>query len=81
MFSASAIGEDALVMSGDEPLPENRLLEAKVYGPQPFTIWVLSRRSQRDGAGHQVEVQPFALTGPLKELWSQLVSGETQPRY
>ena len=76
MFSATSISEGALIMSGDEPLPENRLLEAKLYGPQPFSLWVLSRRSQRDGAAHQVEVQPFALTGPLKELWSALVAGE-----
>jgi HD-like signal output (HDOD) protein len=76
LFSASAIGEDGLVMVGEEPLPENRLLEAKVYGPQPFTFWVLSRRCRRDGAAYQVEVQPFALTGPLKELWSRLASGE-----
>ncbi len=76
MFSAAAIGEGDLVLRGDEPLPENRLLEAKLYGPRPFSIWVLSRRCQRDGAGYQVEVQPFALTGPLRELWSQLALGE-----
>jgi HD-like signal output (HDOD) protein len=81
MFSATSMGEELLVMTGEEPLPENRLLEAKIYGPQPFTIWVLSRRSQRDGAGHQVEVQPFALTGPLKELWTQLASGAPQPQH
>jgi hypothetical protein len=76
MFSASAIGEDVLVAAGDEPLPENRLLEAKLYGPQPFTLWVLSRSCRRDGAAYQVELQPFALTGPLRELWAGLVSGE-----
>ena len=76
MFSASAIDEDRLLASGEEPLPENRLLEAKVYGPQPFTVWVLSRAVRRDGAGYQVELQPFALTGPLKELWSQLAAGD-----
>jgi HD-like signal output (HDOD) protein len=76
MFSASAIDEQALLVGGEEPLPENRLLEAKIYGPQPFTLWVLSRLCRRDGAGYQVELQPFALTGPLKELWSGLVAGE-----
>jgi HD-like signal output (HDOD) protein len=76
MFTASAIGEDGLLMAGEEPLPENRLLEAKFYGPQPFTAWVLSRLCRREGAGYQVEIQPFALTGPLKEHWSQLVSGQ-----
>lgn len=76
MFSASAIGEDGLVMAGDEPLPENRLLEAKLYGPQPFSAWVLSRLCRRDGAGWQVEVQPFALSGPIRELWSALARGE-----
>jgi len=76
MFSACAIDEEGLVATGEEPLPENRLLEAKVYGPQPFTIWVLSRQCGRDGAGYLVELQPFALTGPLKELWSQLVAGD-----
>lgn len=79
LFTASAIGEDGLVMSGEEPLPENRLLEAKVFGPRPFTVWVLSRLSRREGEGFRVEVQPFALTGPLKELWAQLVSGEATP--
>jgi HD-like signal output (HDOD) protein len=78
MFSASAVDEEGLLASGDEPLPENRLLEAKVYGPQPFTVWVLSRACRRDGAAFQVELQPFALTGPLKELWSQL-AGDPPP--
>jgi HD-like signal output (HDOD) protein len=76
MFTASAVSADGLVMAGDEPLPENRLLEAKVYGPRPFTAWVLSRLCRRENGGYLVEVQPFALTGPLRELWDELVGGE-----
>ncbi|MBK9519584.1 MAG: HDOD domain-containing protein [Anaeromyxobacter sp.] len=79
LFTATGIGEDGLVMSGEEPLPENRLLEAKVFGPDPFTVWVLSRLSRREGEAFAVEVQPFALSGPLRELWAQLVSGEPPP--
>ncbi len=79
LFTASAIAEDGITMTGEEPLPENRLLEAKVFGPRPFTVWVLSRLSRREGEGYRVEVQPFALTGPLKELWAQLVAGEAPP--
>ncbi|MCM2332588.1 MAG: HDOD domain-containing protein [Anaeromyxobacteraceae bacterium] len=76
MFSATAIGEEGLLAVGDEPLPEHRLLEAKIYGPQPFSVWVLSRLCRREGAGWQVELQPFALSGAVKELWSGLVAGE-----
>jgi hypothetical protein len=76
MFTASAAGADGLVMLGDEPLPENRLLEAKLYGPRPFTAWVLSRLCRPENGGYLVEVQPFALTGPLRELWDELVRGQ-----
>jgi HD-like signal output (HDOD) protein len=76
MFSATAIGEEGLLATGDEPLPENRLLEAKIYGPRPFTTWVLSRLCRRDGAAWEVALQPFALSSPQKELWSQLVAGD-----
>lgn len=76
MFTATSIDEAGLLATGDEPLPENRLLEAKLYGPHPFSLWVLSRLCRREGAGYQVEIQPFALTGPVKELWSALVAGE-----
>jgi HD-like signal output (HDOD) protein len=76
LFSATAIDDGRLLATGDEPLPENRLLEAKLYGPQPFTLWVLSRGCGRDGAAYQVELQPFALSGPAKELWTQLVSAD-----
>jgi HD-like signal output (HDOD) protein len=76
LFTAQALGPAGLVMSGEEPLPENRLLEAKLYGPRPFTVWVLTRQCRHDGARYRLEVQPFALSGPLREEWERLVLGE-----
>jgi HD-like signal output (HDOD) protein len=74
LFTSAAVSDTALVLTGDEPLPENRLLEAKIYAEQPFTVWVLSKLCRREGAGWQVEVQPFALTGELRDLWARLLA-------
>lgn len=73
LYRATAASAEGLVLEGDEPLPENRLLEAKIYAERPFTTWVLSRLSSRAGAGWRVEIQPFALTGEARELWSALL--------
>jgi len=73
LFTSTAVSASGMVLAGDEPLPENRLLEAKVYAEHPFTLWVLSKLCRRDGAGWQVEVQPFALTGELKDLWARML--------
>lgn len=75
-YRASALDEGSLTVSGEEPLPENRLLEAKIYGAQPFSMWVLSRACRRDGEAWVAELQPFALSGPIRELWAQLVAGD-----
>jgi len=77
LFTSTAVSASGMVLSGDEPLPENRLLEAKIYAERPFTLWVLSRLCRRAGAGWQVEVQPFALTGELKDLWARLLEPAT----
>jgi HD-like signal output (HDOD) protein len=65
LYTATSVSAGGLVLAGEEPLPENRLLEAKIYAEPPFTLWVLSRLCRRDGAGWRVEVQPFALSGEL----------------
>jgi len=74
LFTTTAVSPGGMVLVGEEPLPENRLLEAKVYAEPPFPLWVLSRLSRRSGTGYQVEIQPFALTGELKDLWNGLVA-------
>jgi HD-like signal output (HDOD) protein len=75
MFTAVAIGPDGLVVQGDEPIPVNRLLEAKLYGEQPFAVWVRSRLCRAEGGGFRAELSPFALTGELRVLWDKLVAG------
>jgi HD-like signal output (HDOD) protein len=75
LFQVSAVGPDGLTMSGEEPLPEDRLLEAKVYAEEPFAVWVLTRLCRRTPQGFQVEVRPFALSGALREAWEKLVTG------
>jgi hypothetical protein len=61
-------------MAGEEPLPEDRLLEAKVYAEEPFAVWVLTRLCRRTPQGFQVEVRPFALSGALRDAWEKLVA-------
>lgn len=72
LFTASALLPDGLVATGEEPLPENRLLEAKVYARSPFTMWVLTRSCVKATGGFRVELQPFALTGVAREGWDAL---------
>jgi hypothetical protein len=79
LFTTSTVSPAGLVLSGEEPLPENRLLEAKIYAEQPFTLWVLSKLCRRDGAGYVVEIQPFALSGELKDQWAKLVGAGPVP--
>ena len=62
-------------MGGEEPLPENRLLEAKIYAEEPFMMWVLTRLCRRTPDGFVVEVQPFALSGAQRTAWEVLVAG------
>ena len=75
LFTASLVTPDGLVMKGGEPLPENRLLEAKVYAEEPLTIWVLTRLCRRLPDGFQVEIQPFGLSGPARTWWEKVVAG------
>jgi len=76
LYTSTAVSATAMVLTGDEPLPENRLLEAKIYAEQPFSLWLLSKLCRRDGAGWQVEVQPFALNGELRDQWARLAGPE-----
>jgi putative nucleotidyltransferase with HDIG domain len=75
LFTASLVTRDGLVMKGQEPLPENRLLEAKVYAEEPLAIWVLTRLCRRLPDGFQVEIQPFGLSGPARTWWETVVAG------
>jgi len=72
-FTSTAVSEGGLLLSGEEPLPENRLLEATLFAERPFKLWILSRHCRREGDGWVVEIQPFGLTGDAKERWSALL--------
>jgi HD-like signal output (HDOD) protein len=74
LFAATSALPDLLVLRGEEPLPENRLLEAKVYSADPFKMWVLCRACRREEGAFQVEVQPFALSGPAREAWQAILT-------
>jgi putative nucleotidyltransferase with HDIG domain len=75
LFRVTAVGPDGLAMAGEEPLPEDRLLEAKVYAEEPFQMWVLTRLCRRTPEGFAVEVSPFALSGVLREAWEKVLAG------
>jgi putative nucleotidyltransferase with HDIG domain len=72
LFTATGLLADGLVATGEEALPENRLLEAKIYARAPFTMWVLTRSCVKTPEGFRVELQPFALTGVAREGWDAL---------
>lgn len=74
LFTATSALPDLLVLRGEEPLPENRLLEAKVYSADAFKMWVLCRACRREGGAFQVEVQPFALSGSAREAWQAIAA-------
>jgi hypothetical protein len=74
LFTATAALPDVLLMHGEEPLPENRLLEAKVYAADPFKMWVLCRLCRREDDAFQIEVQPFALSGPARRAWEEILA-------
>jgi hypothetical protein len=75
LFTAVEVHPGGLVLTGEEPLPEKRLLEAKIYAEEPFTAWVLTRMCQRTADGFRVEIQPFALSAELREAWAKLAAG------
>ncbi|MGC3996838.1 MAG: hypothetical protein QM767_04610 [Anaeromyxobacter sp.] len=74
LFKVTSLAADRLVLSGEEPLPENRVLEAKVYAQEPFTMWVVTLACQQEGAAYTATVQPFALSGPAREGWDTLTA-------
>ncbi|HTN53565.1 MAG TPA: HDOD domain-containing protein [Anaeromyxobacter sp.] len=75
LFRVTTVLPDGLIMEGEDPLPENRLLEAKLYAEEPFALWVVTRLCRPTSSGFQVEVQPFALSGPAREGWERLTAG------
>jgi hypothetical protein len=75
LYTAVEVHRDGLVLEGEEPLPEKRLLEAKLYSEEPFSAWVLTRLCRRTATGFRVEIQPFALGAELREAWERLASG------
>ncbi|MFT3916586.1 MAG: HDOD domain-containing protein [Anaeromyxobacteraceae bacterium] len=78
LYTATAVKRDGLVMKGQEPLPEHRLLQAKVYAEEPLAIWALTRLCRRTPDGYAVELQPFGLSGPARTWWRSLVDGPAQ---
>jgi len=79
LFGAISAGPDALIMRGDEPLPEKRLLEAKLYAKEPFRAWIMTESCRRDGDGFRVEIRPFALDDAARGNWIALVAGAGNP--
>jgi HD-like signal output (HDOD) protein len=73
-YTAVELHPDGLVLEGGEPLPENRLLEAAVAGPEPFTAWVLTRLCTRTAEGFRAEVHPFAMSPVLRQAWAKLAA-------
>jgi hypothetical protein len=74
-YTATAIGPDRLLVVGEEPLPESRLLEARICrAGKSLPIWVLTGSSRPDGDAFRVEVQPYALSGAARDEWRQLIS-------
>lgn len=75
LFTATVALPDMLVLRGEEPLPENRLLEAHAYSTTPFSMWVLCRACRRDESGFHAQVKPFALSGSAREAWEEILAG------
>jgi hypothetical protein len=71
-YTAVEVHPDGLVLEGEEALPENRLLEATVAAPEPFTAWVLTRLCRRTAEGFRAEVHPFAMNAALRRAWARL---------
>jgi HD-like signal output (HDOD) protein len=75
LFKVTSVSPEGLAMVGDDPLPEDRLLEAKIYAEEPFQMWVLTRLCRKTPQGFEVEVSPFALSGVLREAWEKVLAG------
>jgi len=73
LFTAEAVGADGIELVGAEPLPVNRLLEAELRGRRHLTVWLLTTLCRPEGELHRVEAKPFALSGPSREVWEQLM--------
>jgi HD-like signal output (HDOD) protein len=72
-YTAEIISEDGLVLSGSEPLPASRLVEATLHGPPaPFRVWALTRWSRPRRGAYQVELRPLALRGVERMFWENL---------
>lgn len=78
-FTATGIGAERLAMTGKEPLPESRLLEAQLACPGgPLQLWVLTGASRSEGDGFHVEVQPYALSPEARSAWNELVAASAR---
>jgi putative nucleotidyltransferase with HDIG domain len=73
-YTAASITPSALVVYGREPVPENRLLEAEIRcQPRPIRFWALARQSRSEGREYRIELQPYALSGEARGMWTKLV--------
>jgi HD-like signal output (HDOD) protein len=74
-YAVSAISGDLLLATGDEPLPENRLVEVQLNGaPEPFRMWALVQGSRPEGQAFAVELRPFALNAVERKAWERLTA-------
>jgi len=73
-FTATEIAPNGIAMTGEEALPESRLVAATLHGPpEPFRVWAFARLSRREGPLFRVELQPFALRGTERIFFSHLL--------
>jgi hypothetical protein len=76
-YRAVALDEEALVIEGQDPLPESRLVEATLMcAPAPFAVWTLPRGMEALADSYRVELKPYALNGLSQVLWAALAGPE-----
>ncbi len=76
-YQAMGIASNNLMVWGEAPLPDNVLAELKLGCEPPLTCWGTAKLSWKDGEGHTVLLQPFALNGPAQTIWKDLVRATT----
>jgi HD-like signal output (HDOD) protein len=73
LYTAEVMEPSGIELVGVEPLPVNRLLEAELRGRRHLTVWLLTTLCRSEGEVYRVEAKPFALSGPSREIWNQMM--------
>lgn len=75
-YTASAIGPDGLVLRGDEPLPESRLVQATLQVAEPLTVWTIVQLCRpAEGGGYTIELRAYALSAAERTAWDRVAGG------